>query len=172
MPCNQSLSGLARDCSPNMGGIKRIAFANYEDVTSVSVTTNKISTITMASSAKFKEYALPKNTASFTSALQKDENAGTFFFQTTLNLLLNRMSTTNRVEIVALAQNELVALVEDGNGVWWYLGKDEAMSSTAGDVAATGTTRTERNGYNLSFVDNSKELPYEVDADIVEALIG
>lgn len=155
-----------------MGGIKRLAFANFEDIASVAVTSNKISAITMESSAKFKEYALPKNTASYTTALQKDETAGTFFYQTTLNILLNRMSTTSRVEIAALAQNELVALVEDGNGVWWFLGKDEALSSTSGDVAVTGAQRTERNGYNLSLVDNSKELPYEVDDSIVAALIA
>lgn len=172
MACNQSLSGLARDCSPNMGGIKRVLFANSEDVTAVAVTTNKITTITMASTAKFKEYSLPKYTGNFTTALQKDEAAGNLFYQSTLNFSFNRMETTKRMEIAVLAQNDLVAIVEDMNGVYHYFGKDEPLSAIAGDVAMSGTARTDRNGYGIALQDNSKELPYEVDADIIAALIG
>lgn len=172
MACNQTLSGLARDCSPSMGGIKRVLFANKEDVTSVAVTTNKITTITMASSKTFKEYALPKYTGNFTTALQKDESAGNFFYQSTLNFSFNRMETTKRIEIMALAQNDLVAIVEDSNGVFHFFGKDEPLSAVSGDVAMTGTARTDRNGYGIALQDNSLELPYEVDADIIDDLLG
>lgn len=171
MACNQTLSGVARDCSPNMGGIRRVLFANFEDVTAVAVTSNKISAITMASSAKFKEYYLPKYTANYVTNQQKDDAAGTNFYQTTLSILLNRMDTTKRVEISALSQNDLVAIVEDSNGVYWYLGKDEPVTSVAGDVATTGTARTDRNGFQVTLVDNALELLYEVDADIIDDLL-
>lgn len=171
MACNQTISGLARDCSPNMGGIRRVLFANSEDVTAVAVTTNKISTITMATSAKFKEYHLPKYTANFVTNQQKDDAAGTNFYQTTLQILLNRMDTTKRVEIAALSQNELVAIIEDSNGIYWYLGKDEPVTSVAGDVAQTGTARTDRNGFQVTLVDNALEMPYEVDSDIIDDLL-
>lgn len=165
------MSGLTRDCSPNIGGVKRILAASHDDITGVTVTSGVITAISMASSAKFYEYALPKGTASFVTANNKDETSGAFFFTTTLAMVLNRMSTDKRTEMMALAQNDLAFIVEDANGVFWYLGKDEPVSAASGDAAQTGTARTDRNGYALNFIDNSKELPFEVDADIVDALL-
>lgn len=172
MACNQTLSGLVRDCAPSMGGVKRVLFANADDVTAVTVSNDKVSAITMATSAKFKEYALPKGTANFVTTLNKDEANGTMYYATTLALVFNRMMTNKRVEISALAQNDLVAIVEDMNGLYWLMGKDEPLTSTSGDVAQSGTARADRNGYAISFIDNSKEMPYEVDADIIDALVG
>lgn len=172
MPCNQILSGLARDCSPSIGGVKRILAASSVDVSSVTVTDNKISAITMASTAKFHEYALPKGTANFSTTINRDESTGAHFYTTTLLMQVNRMNTQKRVEMNALAQNDLVFIVEDMNGAYWYLGKDEAVTATSGDAAGTGTSRTDRNGYGLSFVDNSKELPFEVLDSIVDALVA
>ena len=48
MPCIQTLSGLARDCSSNMGGILEVLIANSADVTGVTISEGIISTISMA----------------------------------------------------------------------------------------------------------------------------
>ena len=47
MPCIQTLSGLARDCSSNMGGILEVLIANSADVTGVTISEGIISTISM-----------------------------------------------------------------------------------------------------------------------------
>jgi hypothetical protein len=43
--------------------------------------------------------------------------------------------------------------------------------ATAGE-GVTGTARSDRNGYSITLQDTSLEMPYEVEADIVAALIG
>jgi len=154
-----------------MGGIVEALIANRDDVASVAVTSNVISAITMVGSAKFKRYAFARNTGSLSSNYTIDQATGVRYVASDLVLQFNRMETAKRVEISALAQNDLVVIVKDANGLYWYLGKDEAVNATAGD-GLTGTARGDRNGYSITLQDNSLEMPYEVDADIVDALVG
>lgn len=171
MACNQTLSGLVRDCNPSMGGIVEALIANSIDVTGVTITDNEVSAITMAQSAKFKRYAFARNTGSLSSNYTIDQATGVRYVASDLVLQFNRMETAKRVEISALAQNDLVVIVKDANGKYWYLGYDEPVNATAGD-GLTGTARADRNGYSITLQDNSHEMPYEVDPDIIDALVA
>lgn len=171
MPCIQTLSGLARDCSSNMGGILEVLIANADDVTGVTLSEGIISTISMATTAKFKRYTFPKNTGSLTSTYNIDRASGVQYVSSELLLQFNRMETQKRVEITALALGDLVCIVKDANGKYWYLGKDEPVSASASD-GQTGTARGDANRYTITLLDESKEMPYEVDASIVDALVG
>ena len=112
MPCNQTLSGLVRDCEPSMGGIAEAYIANFADVTGVTVTTGKISAITMASTAKFKKYAFTKATGNFTSNYAINAENGTKYVETDILFVFTRMETAKRVEINALAQSDLCVIVK------------------------------------------------------------
>lgn len=169
MSCIQTLSGLAKDCSPSMGGIVEVYIANFGDVTSKAVTDGKISAITMASSAKFKSYAFPKNTGSLTSTYNVADG-GNKYVSSDLVLQFSRMETAKRVEITALAVSDLAIIVKDANGKYWYLGYDEAVNLSAGD-GQTGTARGDANRYSITLQDNSWEMPYEVDGSIIAGLL-
>ena len=171
MACNQTLSGLVKDCSPSMGGITEVLLANREDISAVTADSGKVTEITMASSAKFKRYTFARNTGSMTSTYTIDQASGVKYVTTDLLLQFNRMETAKRVEISALAVNDLVAIVKDANGIYWYLGYDEPVNASAGD-GQTGTARGDANRYTITLQDNSKEMPMEVDSTIVAALIG
>ena len=171
MACNQTLSGLVKDCSPSMGGITEVLLANREDVSAVTADSGKVTEITMASSAKFKRYTFARNTGSMTSTYTIDQASGVRYVTTDLLLQFNRMETAKRVEISVLAVNDLVAIVKDANGIYWYLGYDEPVNASAGD-GQTGTARGDANRYTITLQDNSKEMPMEVDSTIVAALIG
>lgn len=171
MSCIQTLSGLAKDCAANMGGIVEVLIANFDDVSEVTITTDKVSAITMASSAKFKKYNFAKNTGSLTSTYNIDQASGVKYVTSDLLLQFNRMETTKRVEITALSLGDLAVIVKDANGKYWLLGKDEPVNATAGD-GLTGTARADRNGYSITLQDNSLEMPYEVDPSIIAGLIG
>lgn len=171
MPCTQTLSGLARDCSANMGGILEALIANFDDVTAVTVTDGVISTISMASSAKFKRYYFAKNTGNLTSTYNLDPTTGSRYVASDLLLQFNRMQTTARVEISALAMSDLVVIVKDANGKYWYLGKDEPVYASAGD-GQTGTARGDANRYTITLHDESREMPYEVADSIIDALVA
>lgn len=159
MACTQTLAGIIRDCLPNMGGLRAVYLANFADVSSLTESAGAISAVSMANSAVFKKYEFARNTASMTSNYAVNAENGTTYVETDLLMVFNRMDTTKRLEIVAMAQGELVAIVEDNNGNKWYLGHDEPLTINAGD-GQTGTARADRNGYSVTLRDNSLELPF------------
>ena len=162
MACAQTLSGILNDCAPSMGGIVETYLGNFSDVSAVTVTSGKITGITLAASgSKFKKFTFPRNTGSMSSNQTIDETTGANFVATDLMLQFNRMETAKRIEIVALAQGELAAIVKDANGLYWYLGKDAPVKATAAD-GLTGTARADRNGYSVTLQDNSLEMPHEI----------
>lgn len=173
MSCVQTLNGIAADCQTNVGGIREIYIANYGEVTTIEVdeVSNMIKTITMADSAKFKKYAFKKNTSSMTSTLNVDPANGINFVQTDLSLVFAKQETVKRMEIAKLSLGELRVIVLDANGKYWFLGKEEFVSATAG-TAETGTNRSDGNKYTLVLTDYSSSYPYEVDPSIVAGLIG
>lgn len=170
MACSVTLAGLSRDCSSSMGGIVEVFIASYDDVASKTLTDDAVSAITMAAGKYFYRYSFKKGTGSMTSTLNVDAANGVNFVSTDLVLQFNRMETTKRVEMSALAVNECVVVVKDANGKYWYLGYDEPVSASAGD-GQTGTARTDGNRYSITLQDNSVTWPYEVNSGVVEALL-
>lgn len=154
-----------------MGGIIEVMFANKEDVQEVTLADDMVDAITMVSSKKFVKFQFARNTGSMSSNYTIDPTTGVKFVTTDLVLVFNRMETSKRVAIKALMQNDLVAIVKDANGKYWYLGYDEALNATAGD-GLTGTARADRNGYSATLQDNSPEMPYEVNPEIIAALVA
>ena len=173
MSCSQVLNGIAADCQTNVGGVREVYIANYGDVTAVTLdeTSNMIKTITMADTVKFKKYAFKKNTSSMTSTLNVDPANGINFVQTDLSLVFAKQETVKRMEIAKLSLGELRVIVLDANGKYWFLGKEEFVSATAG-TAETGTNRTDGNKYSITLTDYSASYPYEVDPTIVAELIA
>ena len=57
MACSQTLNGIAAACETNVGGIREVFIANYDDVSAVELdeSSNMIKTISMVDSAKFKK---------------------------------------------------------------------------------------------------------------------
>lgn len=161
MACSQTLTGISRDCATSNGGILEVYLANYADVTGVTVTSNKVTAITMDTGKKFKTFQFRRNTSSLSSTYQINQDNGSSYVQTDLAMVFTRMETTKRVAVAALAQAELRAIVKDANGVYWFLGFDEPLVASAGD-GLTGTARGDRNAYSITLQDVSNELPYEI----------
>lgn len=161
MSCSQTLSGIGRDCAGNMGGLKRVLLANRDDVASIAVASDKVTAITMESGKKFFEYRFRPGTSSMASNWQVNRENGVKYVQTDLVMVFNRMETSKRVEVQAMAQADLYAIVEDNNGLYWLLGYDNPLDLSAGD-GLTGTARTDRNGYSVTLQDDSKAMPFEI----------
>lgn len=170
MACSQVLSGLIRDCETSIGGIVAVYIANAEDVSSVTAADGKISAIKMSDIKKFKTYAFRRGTGSMSSTLNVDPASGVNYVSTELVLQFNRMEVTKRVEMAALAVNDLAVIVKDANGVCWYLGLDEPVTASAGD-GQTGTARGDANRYTITLLDNAKSFPCEIDSSVVEPLV-
>ena len=171
MSCSQTLAGIVKDCASNNGGIVEVYLANYSDLSAKpTITDGKISEITMASAASFKKYQFPKNTGSLTSTWNVGDGDNKYV-SSDLLMQFGRMETSKRVEVVAMALSDLVAIVKDKNGIYWYLGYDEPVTLGAGD-GQTGTQRSDLNRYEVTLHDESAELPYEVLPSVVEGLLA
>ena len=173
MSCSQVLNGIAAARQTNVGRVREVYIANYGDGPGATLdeTSNMIKTITMADSAKFKKYAFKKNTSSMTSTLNVDPANGINFVQTDLSLVFAKQETVKRMEIAKLSLGELRVIVLDANGKYWFLGKEEFVSATAG-TAETGTNRTDGNKYSITLTDYSSSYPYEVTPTSVADLIA
>lgn len=146
-----------------MGGIKRLLLALFAAVTAtVDAVSGKITAISIAEGAdKFKEFALPKGVASLASTLNTGAENGTNFVTNVLTLAFNRQDTAKRMAVSALAVSECVAIVEDNNGKFWYIGLDEPLTATGGD-SGSGTAKTDRNGYGINLQSEELSYPYEI----------
>lgn len=148
------------------------------DVQSVVVTSGsqeepidgKITTLTLANgSGSLNEFNFRKGAASMTSNLQKDDTAGSYYWETDLVMNFQRMETTKRTAVMALSLAECAAIVKDNNGIYWFLGKDEYLGATAG-TGETGQAKTDANQYTITLQDSSLGLPYEIASSVVEGL--
>lgn len=171
MACNSyTLTGLNTICKENsFGGIKEVLIAPYDDVASVSVASGtNLLTPTMASGKKFKQYKLLKSTGGLTSTLNTSETSASYFTNE-VTLQFMKMETSKRMEIMALMMSACAVIVKDANNKHWYLGKDNYVECSAG-TATTGTASSDANHYELTLSDTSAELPYEVDASVIDSI--
>lgn len=166
MACTQTLSGLTRDCSTNMGGVKEAYIANFDDIDGKpTLTSDIITAITMVGAAKFKKYSFRPQTAEYVSTPQINKENGVTFIQTLFSMQFAKMDTTKRLEMNALALGDLAVIVVDNNDKKWYLGYDNPVTINGGD-SGTGKAFTDANRYGITLEDNSKLYPYEVTATI------
>lgn len=167
--CPITLAGINLDCENNKGGIKRAFIAPYGDVTA-TITEGKVTGFTMTDGAKFKTYQFRKNTGSMTSTLTADETNGLNYVTTELSLVFTKMDTAKRLEMAALSLGQLAVIVEDANGIYWYLTPDDYASASAG-TGETGTAKGDRNAYTLTLSVENDGYPMEVEATAITEVI-
>lgn len=173
MACSlNTLAGIAGSCESNQGGIIEVYINHFDQIDEVTVTSDKISAITLkASGEKFHKYNFKRNTGSLTSTYTIDPVNGVNFVTSDLTLVFAKQDTVKRIEISALALDDLVVIVKDANQKYWYLGYNEPVQASAA-TAQTGTARTDGNSYNITLQDTSLTLPYEVDAAAIASLLA
>ena len=179
MECNSiTLKGIVRDCNPNMGGIQKVWMILKSDITKVTVGVDASSDVDMITeltvaegTGKVNAFEFRKGAASMTSNLQKDDTNGSYFWLTDLVMNFQRMETSKRAAIMALTLAEACAIVQDANGVYWFLGLNEYLAATAG-TAETGTAKTDANKYSVTLQDSSLALPYEIEKTVAEAVVA
>ena len=160
--------GYTLDCKDSLGGIKAVWFIAFDNVTAVTEASGIVSAITKAAGKVFYKYQLVKNTGSLTENITASES-GTVFYAPELTIILNKLQANTRNEILLLAQNNLMAVVQDSNSKYWLLGKINGLDLTAGN-AATGTAQGDRSGYTLTFTGGEPALAPEVNSSIIAGL--
>lgn len=160
MSCLKTLNGLARTCDSNIPGIRRVLFANREDVSAVTFGSDgvTVSGITMASGASFYAYYFAKNTGSLTTTHVRSDENGNNYYTAVLALQFNKMEAAKHVEVEALAEGNLIAIATDNNGIHHLIGYDEYLSSEGEEIAVSGAGIDDRNGYALNLSSTEKKI--------------
>lgn len=161
--------GYTLDCRDSLGGIVEVYFTEAANVTATTEASGVITALTKATGKRFWKYALVKDTSMFNQTITASVANGTVFYTQELQIILNKLQTNTRNEILLLAQNSLVAVVKDSNGNYWYLGKTRGIDLTAGS-AATGTAQGDRSGFTLTFSGAEPAMAPSVNSTVYSAL--
>lgn len=170
MACCVPLAGILRNCDASMGGIKRAWIACYNDVQPPTVTADKITKLNFTAGS-FYEYEFKKETGSFTTTINPNDATGAVYYSTDIILQFAKQETAKRKEIAALAVGDLIVIIEDSNGLFWYFGYSYPVTMSAG-TGETGTAFADFNGYNITLSDQSIVYPYEIDAAAMSGILG
>lgn len=166
---NYTLSGISFDCNANLAGIRKVWMTYYDDATITSAQTiesaHTITGVTLATGVSWYEYSFARNSSSLNSTLTKDDANGTRYYTNTLTLVFNKLEAQKHLEVMALAAEKLIAVVEDNNGHKWLLGYDSYVSGVSEEVG-TGASADDRNGYNVTIEGTSAFLPWEFTGTI------
>ena len=163
-----TLAGLCKDA---IGGVSEALFMEFGNLTTVTTTAGKVTAITKASGKKYYRYELQRDTSSLEETITSTPENGTVSYKQELKIVLNRMQTATRNEILLLAANVLSVIVKDRNGVYWMIGLTKGADITTGKVG-TGMKATDRNGYELTFTAEEPALAIEVDSTIISGLLA
>jgi hypothetical protein len=160
--------GFVLDCKESLGGVKSVRFVEFDNVASITYAAG-VATLTMAAGKKFWKYAQVRETSSFTETITANVQNGTIFYQQELTVILNKLAAATRNEILLLAKNRLMAIVEDMNGSFWLVGAKNGADITSGN-SATGTASGDRNGYSLTFQAMEADPMWSVSSAAISAL--
>jgi len=162
-------STLSLDCINSVGGIKTAYF--YAGTwTSATEVAGQVPAI--IGTGTFYEFALPKDTAFFTETINVSNTNGTLFYQGDLTIVLQKLSTTIRTQLLLLAQNRDIRIVfEDNNGTLWLVGATRGCSMTSGTIA-TGTAVGDLNGYTLVFQAQEPSAAIALDDTLANVVSG
>jgi len=161
--------GYTLDCRDSLGGVVEVYFTEAANVTASTEASGVITALTKATGKRFWKYELVKDTSMMNQTLTASVANGSVFYAQELQIVLNKLQTNTRNEILLLAQNSLVAVVKDSNGLYWYLGKTRGIDITAG-TAGTGTAQGDRSGFTLTFTGSEPALAPSVAQSVYSVL--
>jgi hypothetical protein len=138
-------------CKDIVGGIDKLYFVNYGDVTPATVTydvtdTDVIDAVSGTPSAY--EYEV-KDATSFTQNIQSDRSTGTTVFEQVLEVTLKKLTVADHKELKLMAWGRPHVIIKDNNGNFFVAGFEHGMDVTGGTIV-TGAAMNELSGYTLT----------------------
>ena len=162
--------GYSLGCRDGVGGIKSVYFIEFDNVSGITESSGNATAIAKANGGRFYKYNLQRATGSWEESYNDSAENGTSFHTQTLTIILNKMTASVSQEIKLLAQNRLIAVVENKDGTFWLLG-DESGLQRSGGRAGSGTAPGDRNGYELTFTADNVDPAVTVSSGIIAGLI-
>lgn len=170
MACSLTQS-IALACRDSKGGVRRLLIAQLEDKQTLTATSGNVGTFTMDTGKRFWEYQQEIEKASFTQNFQGSRENGTFFVEMDAIAVIFKGDATVSNEIKLLAQNRLMIIIEDQNGVFWLLGATNGMMLEP-STFNSGTAMGDMNGFTLNFKGKEPDPAYTVTSSLIPTLLA
>lgn len=160
MSCTQTLNGIAKDCSPNLGGLKQVMLApyssqNFEEYDYEALTASIMET------GEYVAYEFPRGTASMTTTATIDEQTGSKFYTTEITLQFNGIDAVKLAEVQKVVNGESSAVVIDNNDKHWLPTATHPLIASAVEIA-TGAQYSDGNRISLTLRVESPYPPLEL----------
>lgn len=167
--CDMTMGWNDTLCAVSVGGIRKaipvpIEELDYSDLTIVD---NEITVFPLLALANGGyEYVLEQNLSSFEAPINRAER-GAVTTDINLSIVLNNDTKELREELFKVARNTCVWFVQKSNKTWVVLGLNDGLRLTDGNEGGSGVTKTDANGFTLSFIGQ------EIDAvpDAIQAVV-
>jgi hypothetical protein len=161
MACDLT-SGRLWECKEQVGGIKTVYFADFGDLSGLTVTSGSIASGALTGVTLY-QYQLPEYTGNVTSTLTASAENGTIFYEQSLEITLHKLRAADRDEIKLLAKGRPHAIVKDNNDNLLLLGMKKGMNMTT-SAAQSGTAAGDLSGYVLTFTaSEADDAPFVTD---------
>jgi len=167
MACDLT-SGRLWECKEQVGGIKTVYFADFGDLTGLTVSNGAIST--GLTGKTLYRYELPDYTGNLTETLTASAESGTLFYEQALEITLHKLRAADSDEIKLLAKGRPHCIVVDNNDNKLLLGFQKGLNVTT-VAGQTGTAAGDLSGYVLSFTASEVDAAPFVTDDISNATI-
>ena len=173
MACNITNARMV-DCKDQVGGIKRIFFMKWKsklyDLLEFDGTdTSQIKSLDAADTETYTmiAYDVRPNTASLTTTINSSPENGTTFFESTLNVVLQKLTVQDQAELDLLIYGRNIVWVLDNNNNCFPIGYKDGCDVTGGSMA-TGTAKGDMSGYTLDIRGQDTALPPFIKASAGE----
>lgn len=158
---------LILDCKDSMGGISEIYIAKRSLLTGIATSGDIVTDFTFQAGSGFFHYKLRDEAGQFNQESQGEETNGTHFYERTLSIPVDMLTTVNRNEMMALAKIYSIAVVLDNNGRYWLLGDGRGLRDAYGSSGGSGQAKADRSGFEINLVDHEKHMAMEVTENAV-----
>lgn len=159
-----------RVCTNGKGGIKSVIIFPISKIVNSAVVNNQITTLTV--SGETFRYKLKSNLSSYTAPIKVNKDNGTLFYEESLSMILASDTKELRAQLHLLAQNLVVALVENADGSIVALGFGEGLQVADANEYTSGVTKGDRKGHVIVLNGMENEPVPDVTAAIFATLSG
>jgi len=172
-PCSLT-SGLPLPCQNAMPGVLTCYIADWNNVATVNINpSNVVTAITMSAASYFYTFNLEKEGGEIVENIISTPQMGTTAYEQIFNMYLAHYQTSVKNQVMILAADRTMIIVEDRNGQYWLLGDTNGMNMNGTNTGNTGKTYTggDPNGFTLSFSGQEPTLAPEVSSTVISAII-
>ena len=168
--CDMTAGYNDRTCTNGKGGIKSVLIFPLDNLANSAITANEITTLTVT--GETFRYKLKSNLSSFTAPVKVNKDNGTLFYEESLSMILASDTKELRAQLHLLAQNLVVALVENADGSIVALGFGEGLQVADANEYTSGVLKGDRKGHVIVLNGMENDEVPDVSPGVYAALLA